>query len=160
MKTILTIVATIMTLSINAQDMTNTSKNNAMPLKVVREFLTAYMAHDHEEFASKLHQDLVWVQPGNNRVSGEKKSKNELLQMGGKMAQLSEGTLKLESVKYFDANANKVACILLWKAAQPNGAVLDVENIDVYTVENGLIVHAVIYSANIASENDFWGPVP
>ncbi|MEO6287559.1 MAG: nuclear transport factor 2 family protein [Dyadobacter sp.] len=160
MKTILTIIATIMTLSMNAQNTQNAARSNDMPLKVVTEFLSAYMAHDHEKFASKLHPDLVWVQPGNNRVSGEKKSKNELLQMGGKMAQLSEGTLKLESVKYFDANGNKVACILHWKAAQPNGAVLDVENVDVYTIENGLIVHAVVYSANIAAENDFWGPVP
>nr|WP_295931810.1 nuclear transport factor 2 family protein [uncultured Dyadobacter sp.] len=155
MKTILTICITIMTtISISAQN------DKAMPLQTVKDFLTAYMAHDHQKFASYLHPDLVWEQPGNNRISGTKKSRNELLQMGASMGQLSEGTIRLESVRYLDAHDDHVACILHWKAAQPNGAVLDVENIDVYKVRDGQIVQAVIYSSDIAQENAFWGPVP
>lgn len=155
MKTILTIFITIMTtVSVITQN------DKSMPLQTVKEFLTAYMAHDNEKFASYLHPDLVWEQPGSNRISGAKKSKAELLQMGATMGQLSEGTIRLESVRYFDAYDDKVACILHWKAAQPNGALLDVENIDLYTVRDGKIVHAVIYTSDIDQENAFWGPMP
>ena len=43
------------------------------------------------------------------------------------------------------------------KPFNPAGAVLDVNNIDVYTVENGKIVEATVYSEDIAQEDNFWG---
>lgn len=136
---------------------TNPEVKTNTPCQVVRNFLTAYMAGDHEEFVSLIHPDVVWVQPGDNRVSGVKKSKDELLQMGAKMAELSVRTLKLKDVQYFEPNGNTVVCILHWTAAQPTGSILDVRNVDVYTVENGKIVLARIYSEDIDQENAFWG---
>lgn len=127
------------------------------PLLVVKTFLTAYIEHDHDKFVSYLHPDIVWIQPGNNRISGVKKSKVELLEMGKKMSELSMRTLKLEDIQFFAPNGNTVVCILHWTASQPTGNVLDVHNIDEYTVENGKIVLARIYSENIDKENSFWG---
>jgi ketosteroid isomerase-like protein len=46
--------------------------------------------------------------------------------------------------------------VLRWKASRP-GAQLDTDNIDVYTVENGKIVAAKIYMADMAQEDAFWG---
>jgi ketosteroid isomerase-like protein len=127
------------------------------PYYVVKTFLTAYLAGDHEKFVSLVHPDVVWVQPGDNRISGIKKSKTELLQMGAKMAELSARTLKLKDVQYFEPHGNTVVCILHWTAAQPTGSILDVRNVDVYTVENGKIILARIYSEDIDQENAFWG---
>jgi ketosteroid isomerase-like protein len=131
--------------------------NSADPVQVVKDFLTAYREKDHEKFASLLHPDVVWIQPGDNNVSGVKTSKEELFQMGGKMKALSAQTLTLTDVKYFSANGNTVVCILHWKAVQPTGILLDVDNIDVYTVENGKIIMAKIFSEDILKENKFWG---
>jgi uncharacterized protein len=127
------------------------------PIDVVKGFLSAYMEGNHEKFSSLLHPDVVWIQPGDNRVAGAKKSKAELLQMGGKMSELSARTLKLTDVKYFSTNGNTVACVLHWKAAQPTGNVLDIDNIDIYTVENGKIIMAKIFSEDILKEDKFWG---
>ena len=127
------------------------------PYHVVKTFLMAYIAGDHEKFVSLVDPDVVWVQPGDNRVSGVKKSKTELLQMGAKMAELSTRTLKLKDVQYFAPNGNTVVCILHWTAAQPTGSILDVRNVEVYTVENGKIILARIYSEDIDQENAFWG---
>jgi len=156
MKRIATLIILLLpSLSMYAQE--TGALNSQEPLEVVRQFLTAYRNGDHAKFASLLHPDVIWIQPGDNRLAGVKKSKTELLQMGAKMAELSAGTIKLNDVKYFAANGNTVVCILHWKGAQPPGGVLDVQNIDVYTVENGKIIMAKIFSQDIEQENRFWG---
>jgi uncharacterized protein len=144
--------------SVNAQvDGSKSQENLATPIQVVKEFLTAYMEHNGEKFTSLLHPDVIWVQPGDNRVSGVKKSKAELLQMGAKFAELSARTLKLVDVKYFSPVGNTVVCILHWTATQPTGGILDVKNIDVYTVENGKIILVKVFSEDILHEDRFWG---
>jgi ketosteroid isomerase-like protein len=77
--------------------------------------------------------------------------------MVGKMFELSANTLRLTDIKTVSVNGNKVACLLHWNAAQPAGGILDVDNIDVYTVENGQITKADIFTADLESENHFWG---
>ena len=153
----ISILFLFVTVSISAQSQTDTLAFCATPIEVVKTFLTAYMQKDHNAFADLLHADVVWEQPGENTVSGIKKSKTELLQMGAKMAELSMKTLKLNDVQYFSPSGNNVVCILHWTAAQPTGKILDIRNVDVYTVENGKITHAKIYSEDVDKENAFWG---
>ncbi len=154
MKRIIILTSSIvLSLSLNAQ----IDSRDPEPIQVVKEFLTAYREGNHEKFTSFLHPDVVWIQPGDNRISGVKKSKTELLQMGKRMSELSERTLRLTDVKYFSVNGNTVSCLLHWKAVQPTGNILDVDNIDMYTVENGKIVMVRIFSEDIAKEDKFWG---
>jgi ketosteroid isomerase-like protein len=101
-------------------------------------------------------RDIEWNQPGNNRFSGTKKSSTEVFQMVGGMLEVSASTLALTDVKVTALNGNTVACVVHWKAVKPTGVVLDVDNIDVYTVENGQIVKAKVYSADLPQEDDFW----
>jgi uncharacterized protein len=158
MKRILFILTLFATKSAFAQvDNAAQQETIASPLQVVRDFLTAYMEHNHEKFTSLLHPDVIWVQPGDNRVSGVKKSKTELLQMGAKLSELSARTLKLVDVEYYSPQGNTVVCILHWTAAQPTGNILDVRNIDVYTVEDGKIILAKVFSRDILQEDRFWG---
>jgi uncharacterized protein len=158
MKNLIFILIFIPMTSANAQvDNSKPHESLSSPLQVVKEFLTAYMEHNGEKFTSLLHPDVIWVQPGDNRVSGVKKSKAELLQMGAKFAELSAHTLKLVDVKYFSPEGNTVVCILHWTAAQPTGNILDVRNIDVYTVENGRIILVKVFSEDILQEDRFWG---
>ncbi|UOQ64755.1 nuclear transport factor 2 family protein [Hymenobacter volaticus] len=125
--------------------------------QTVREFLTAVQKGDQAKFASSLHDNVEWLQPGNNKFSGPKKSKAEVFQMVGGMYEMSANTLALTAVDVMAVNGNRVACLLHWKGAQPPGDVLDVDNIDVYTVENGQITQATVYSADLAQEDRFWG---
>jgi uncharacterized protein len=157
-KILVVLITSCFSLPMFAQDVAvQANENDNDPASVVKKFLMAYMAGDHQKFSSLLHPEVVWIQPGDNRVSGVKKSKTELLQMGALMSELSARTLKLIDVKYYSANANTVVCILHWRAVQPTGLLLDVNNIDVYTVEDGKIVVARIFSENIEKEDDFWG---
>ncbi|GAB3914736.1 hypothetical protein GCM10028803_60610 [Larkinella knui] len=125
-------------------------------IKVVSTFLAAVQKGDNATVAASLHPNIEWSQPGSNRFSGPKKSSTEVFQMVGGMLEVSAGTLALTDVKVTAANGNTVACVVHWKAVKPTGVVLDVDNIDVYTVENGQIVKAKVYSADLAQEDDFW----
>jgi len=130
---------------------------NSDPSVLIKEFFDAYRAHNREKVSSMMHPDILWTQPGNNRLSGVKKSREEVKAMGKLMAELSAKTIELADIKVLNATGNSVACLLRWKAVQPTGNVLDVENIDIYTIENGLIVNAKIYSADLIQEDKFWG---
>lgn len=136
------------------QQKTKTMENQAK--RVVSEFLTAVQTGDQAKLAASLHPNVEWNQPGSNRFSGTKKSSTAVFQMVGGMFELTANTLALTDVKVLTVNGNQVACLIHWEAAQPTGVVLDVDNIDVYTVENGKIVSATIYSADIAQEDHFW----
>ena len=127
------------------------------PDQVVREFLFAVQQHDPEKAKSLLHPQVQWEQPGNNRLSGTKRSADEVMAMGRAMAERSEKTAQLVSIEQCGTNGNTVAVRLRWTAAQPTGNVLDVGNVDIYTVENGKITHARIYSEDIFQEDRFWG---
>jgi ketosteroid isomerase-like protein len=134
---------------------TNKMENQA--INVVTTFLTAVQQGDIEKLGTLLHPEIQWEQPGNNRFSGTRKNITEVFQMVGGMFEVSANTLALTHIQTVAVNNNSVACLIRWNATQPSGKILQVENIDVYTVESGKITHARIYTTDISQEDDFWG---
>jgi ketosteroid isomerase-like protein len=130
-------------------------KNQAQ--EVVTEFLNAVQQVNTEKLGQLLHPDVEWIQPGTNQLSGLKKSSEEVFQMVGKMFELSANTISLTAINSISVNGNSIACLLQWNATSPSGKVLAVENIDVYTVEDGKIITAEVFTADQALEDEFWG---
>jgi ketosteroid isomerase-like protein len=141
--------------TISQQTNTNNMKNEAK--EIVTEFLKAVQVADLEQLNALLHPQVEWNHPGKSRISGTKHSSAEVFQMVGKMFELSANTLKLTDIKSVCISGNRVACLLHWNASQPAGGILDVDNIDVYTVENGKIIKVEIFTADEAKEELFWG---
>jgi uncharacterized protein len=131
-----------------------TMENHAM--QTVDNFLKAVQQGNNEQLDALLHPQIEWNQPGNNRFSGIKKNITEVFQMVGGMLQVSGNTLALTNIGVMAANDNRVTCVVHWKASKADGSVLDIDNIDEYTVENGQIVKATVYSADLNQENSFW----
>jgi ketosteroid isomerase-like protein len=125
-------------------------------LQVVSAFVNAVQHMDTEKLGALLHPSVQWDQPGSNRFSGIKQSSAEVFQMVGGMFEVSQNSFALTDVKILAVNGNSAACALRFKATRP-GAVLDTDNIDVYTVEGGQIVAARIYATDLEQENAFWG---
>ncbi len=125
-------------------------------IEVAETFLSAVQTVNMEKLAALMEPDMTWSQPGSNLVSGRKISAGEVFQMVGKMFELSANTLSLAEIKVLAANGNQVACLLRWTATKPSGEKLDVENIDVYTIEEGKIREAIIFTTDIDQENAFW----
>ena len=124
--------------------------------QVVHDFLTAVQHGKLDQVAAALHPQVRWSQPGHNRLAGLKHSRDEVFQMVGSMQTLTAGTLALTTVDLLSVNGNRVACRLHWRAAQPTGAVLNVDNIDVYTIDHGLITQVEVFTADAAQEDAFW----
>lgn len=168
MKTIAIMLAVALSNSANMQsinenpgrqlssDQSISQSMETQSMQVVSEFLTAVQQGNQAKLASLIHPAIEWNQPGRNRFSGTKKSSTEVFQMVGGMFAATDNSLALTDVKVLTANGNSVACLVHWKAVQPNGGVLNVDNIDVYTVENGQITKAKVYSADVAQEDNFW----
>ncbi|NSL89839.1 nuclear transport factor 2 family protein [Chitinophaga sp. Mgbs1] len=125
-------------------------------LTVVTNFVKAVQQVDLETLGALLHPEITWNQPGSNRFAGIKKTSGEVFQMVGGMFEVSQNTMALTDIKSITVNGNQAAVVLHWKATRP-GAALDTDNVDVYTVENGQIVAATVYAADIAQEDNFWG---
>lgn len=125
-------------------------------LAVTTAFLEAIQEKSHAKAALVIDSLIQWHQPGNNRFTGVKKDAKEVFAMFKGFMEMSASTLKLTNVKVLAVNGNSVACHLHWNAVQPQGGILDVDNIDVYTVEHGKIVRAVVYTADAEQEDKFW----
>ena len=125
-------------------------------LEIVNDFLTAVQTGNHEKVNALAHENIHWEQPGNNPFSGTKTSLKQVYEMVGGMSGITDHSLKLTTVRTLAVNGNSVAALVNWKAKKANGEELDVDNIDVYTVNNGKITKAVIYSADIEKENKYW----
>ena len=134
----------------------NNNSVEAEALQIVNAFLEAVKEKSHAKAFPLLDSMIQWDQPGNNRFSGLKKGSSEVFGMFRGFLNMSASTLQLTEIKVLAVNGNQVACHLHWSATQPPGGVLDVDNIDVYTVENRKIVKAVVYSADINNEDRFW----
>ncbi|MBO2012970.1 nuclear transport factor 2 family protein [Hymenobacter negativus] len=127
------------------------------PQDVVHGFLTAVQQGKFDQVAAALHPQVQWSQPGHNRLSGLKHSRDEVFGMVGAMQELANGTLTLTEVDLLSTNGTQVACRVHWRAAQPSGVVLDVDNLDVYTIEDGLITQVQVFTTDTAQEDAFWG---
>lgn len=130
--------------------------NQNQAAAVVHAFLKAVQQGDQQQLGTLLHPGIQWHQPGNNRFSGTYHSSAEVFAMVGGMYQVSAGSFALTDIKTIAVNGRSVACLLHFKASRGHDT-LDIDNIDVYTVENGKITEARIYSTDIAAEDAFWG---
>ena len=128
----------------------------AQPQQVVQNFLAAVQQGNMPQVAAALHPQVQWSQPGNNRFSGLKTSREEVFQMVGGMYEVSANSLNLTKVEVVGTNGNAVACQLRWQAAHVFGSALDVDNIDVYTVEQGVITRVQVFTADAQQEDYFW----
>ena len=124
---------------------------------IVQEFLEAVQTGNFEKVGTLVHPEVIWDQPGSNQFSGRKRSLPEVFQMVGGMFQSSGNTLALTEIKTLAVCGDSVSCLLHWRARSASGAELDVDNIDVYTVDGGVITSARVFSADLEQEDQFWG---
>ncbi|ASK29666.1 hypothetical protein CEY12_05910 [Chryseobacterium sp. T16E-39] len=126
------------------------------PKQVVTEFLTAVKLIDLEKISSLLDPEVQWNQPGNNEISGQKNSQQEVFEMVGKMFAITGNTLQLKAFDSISVNNNRIACQLHWVGEKVSGETLDVYNTDIYTIEQNKISKVEIFSADLIQEDQFW----
>jgi hypothetical protein len=106
--------------------------------------------------------DVDWHQPGHNKLSGPHTGTEAVFGMVGGTVQDSAGTFTIDDVKYVKyvkdimGNGSQVAATISF-SAQRDSAQMALNGVDVFTVENGQITEAWLYSSDQDAENAFWG---
>ncbi|MEZ0607683.1 nuclear transport factor 2 family protein [Fibrella sp. WM1] len=112
---------------------------------VVLNFLTAVQRGDRAQVAALLHPNVRWQQPGNNAISGLKTSREAVFAMSAHIHEHTARSYRITDISTLSTNGSSVAVRLHFSAASPV-MVLDVDNIDVFTVQDGLITDVRVHS--------------
>lgn len=99
--------------------------------------------------------DIKWHQPGNGLLSGVIVGKQYLGAHLGKFVEKSNGTFKI-LVNWVSNNDCFVAANVTFIAEHSNGNKLNMNGIDLFKIEDGLIKEVWLFSAEQAIEDDFW----
>lgn len=98
--------------------------------------------------------DIQWHQPGKNTLSGCIKGKQALGTHLGKFAARSNGTFKMIT-NWVSSNDPFVAANVTF-LAERDGETLDMNGIDLFKIEDGLIQEVWLFSAQPDMEDAFW----
>jgi ketosteroid isomerase-like protein len=125
------------------------------PPAVARRYADAVSAKDFAAIAGLFADDVVWHQPGANRLSGSHRGAAAVGEMLGATMTLSEGTFELTLTGAPMVNGS-LAAFPVHFAARRAGAVLAMDGIDVVRVAGDRIAEVWLFSADQAAEDAFW----
>jgi uncharacterized protein (TIGR02246 family) len=106
---------------------------------VVRRMYEAFTAGDGEAMSQLLAPDVVWITPGDSRISGTYKGQEDVFKVFALCGEISEGTMSIELGSIKAAGANTVISDHRVTAHRHDGATLDVHETETWTVEDGRI---------------------
>ena len=107
-------------------------------VQIVREVYDAFVKGDMETLGKLLADDIVWHVVGRNPVAGDRRSKEEVFQFFGQIAELSSGTFRLDVRAVFGGDETVVG--LATFQAERDGKTLSGDAVQVWRVENGKVV--------------------
>lgn len=123
---------------------------------VARKYVDAVGAKDFGAMAGLLADDVVWRQPGENRLSGTHRGAAAVDQLLGAMMTISEGTFELSVTGAEMVNSDHVA-IPVHFAGRRTGVELDQDGTDVLRIAGDRIVEVRLFSGDQEAEDAFWG---
>lgn len=125
-------------------------------LAIARRYADAVTAGDFDTVASMFADDIVWHQPGRNRLSGTHRGAAAVGEVLGTTMTLSEGTFRLAVTGAPMVNDNMFAFAVHFSAKR-NGAELSMDGVDVLQVDGDKIVEVWLFSSSQEDEDTFWG---
>lgn len=125
-------------------------------LDVIQRYGAAAAAGDMDALAATLHDDAVWHQPGENRLSGDHQGPGAIVAHLGRFMELSGGTFALETLSATDSG-DLVSTTVRFSATRPDGATLQQHGVDVFRVSGDKIAEIWLISEDQAGEDAFWG---
>ena len=120
----------------------------------VRKGYKAFGEGDMETLGSLYTDDVVQTMPGNNKLSGETKGRDDVIALYGKMHELSGGTFKadLQSAK---EDGDKIVSVHSAKGER-DGNNLDTNETIAFTFAGEKISRLDITTSDDAAQDKFW----
>ena len=124
---------------------------------IIKKYFKAVQTGDLATVGAIVAKDIVWHQPGANKFSGVHKGADAVFGVIGGMMQASGGTFKIDKViDVMATGSDKVAATIEF-SGQRDAVCMKMEGVDVFTMKNGQIQEAWLYSSDQAAEDAFWG---
>lgn len=115
----------------------------------------ALSKNDFVALFSIMADDIKWYQPGNNSLSGIIVGKQALGEHFVKFFEKSNATFKVLT-NWVSNNDCFVAANVTFVAENINGDKLNMNGIDLFKIEDGLIKEVWLFSAKQVVEDNFW----
>jgi len=125
---------------------------------LIRRGYQAFGEGDLDTLKSMMSPDVVHEVPGNNRFTGEHKGPDELMDLYGRLFDVSGGTYNADLLSIESRDDNTVVSTHRG-TAQREGAGLDTTEVLTFTVQDGKITRIVssFSPEDEAAEDAFWG---
>ena len=124
-------------------------------LDVFNAYNEALIAGDFEAVFKTMADNIVWHQPGKNKLSGKIVGKEVLGAHLAKFGASKNGTFRVLT-NWVSDNDDLVAANVTFKAERENGDDLDMNGIDLFKIKDGKIVEVWLFSSDQAKEDIYW----
>ena len=123
---------------------------------LVKRGYDAFNSADIAALTEIIADDAVQTMVGNNLVSGEFKGRDNILAMYGKLAELTNGTYRVEIEQTF-TDGNGTVVVVHHQTATREGKRLDNRQALIFRIVGGKVVSLTDASDDIAIDDDFYG---
>ena len=124
-------------------------------MSVFNMYNEALSKNDFVALFSTMADDIKWHQPGNNSLFGIIVGKQALGEHFVKFVEKSNATFKVLT-NWVSNNDCFVAANVTFVAENSNGDKLNMNGIDLFKIEDGLIKEVWLFSAKQVVEDNFW----
>ena len=115
----------------------------------------AFMQGDMDTLSGLVTDDTVWHAPGNNKLSGDYRGKEEVFALFARLAQESNGSFKIE---LHDLLANDEHGVALFTArGEHQGRKLENNGVHVAHIRDGKLAESWLHSTDQQAIDEFWG---
>lgn len=134
------------------------------PGQVMQEYFSNLQSGKFAELMALLDDNVVWHQPGNNKLSGTHVGKEAVGKLFANFMSISNGTFKIDEVKHIMVNGEFATATLSFSAHRcqyfdvsisKDGGSMD--GVDLMKIVDGKIKEVYLFSADQDSEDNFWG---
>lgn len=127
-----------------------------MPAAVAGSYFDALGRGDVPSAMALLSPDVVWLQPGANRFSGDHRGIDGVGALLGGMMEASQGTFQLAVTGPAMVNGELVAVPVRFSGNRADAS-MDMSGVDLLKVRDGKIVEVRLFSSDGQAEDTFWG---
>lgn len=132
--------------------MTRTEENAALVRRIMQAFANRQGFALRDCFA----EDAVWRVPGEGVMSGTYRGRSEVFRFLARLPKLTNGTYRST---FIDALASESRGAGLYRArGEREGRTIDIEQLLLFTIEDGLVSEVLALPSDPAAFDAFWAP--
>jgi ketosteroid isomerase-like protein len=124
-------------------------------ITLVKRGYVAFSSADVATLSQLLAPDAVQHMPGDHQVSGDYKSRDDILAFYGRLAELTNGTYSVEPEAFY-ADGNGTVTVVHRVRAERSGRRLDTREALTFRVVGSQIVELTDQTSDVDVDNAFW----